>query len=209
MIRSEERETGAINAVSGSSQCGKSTWVLQEIEDHQRVLVWDTSKPQYAAHGFQRITSLQELYKILRDNPKGKGRYAYQGRMEDFDAWCWAALAWVKLFPATLVVEESSDVTHQGKAPDGYGEIIRKLMGLGGHLFDITQSPAESTKTIWRNATRKHTHYLSEPADRESVAARLDCNADEIKALAPYEFLERDTMQGGPHAELVKGKTRK
>lgn len=198
------REDGRLVAVAGSSRMGKTAWTLQQVKGHQRVIVWDI-KGEYVAAGFEKINSVRALLEKLKGH-KTAGRLAYKGNVGEFNEFCWAAFRWGMFWPCTIIVDETSDVTQQGKAPEQWGEIIRKGMGYGIHTYGLTQSPAESDKTIWRNATCKHVHYLAEPADRAAVADRLDCTPEEIGALRPLEYLEKDTQEGDGIAQLKRGR---
>ena len=101
-------------------------------------------------------------------------------------------MVWMKAAPGSLVVEELADVTSPGKAPEGWGELIRKGRHYGGSIYALTQRPAESDKTIAGNADIIHTGRLSFPRDRKTMAEYLDVPVSKITALPSLHWIERD-----------------
>lgn len=195
------REDGLVTAVAGMPRTGKTTWVQRETRDHARVLVWDY-RGEYQAANCTLITNLRTLLTTLKGH-KTAGRFCYQGKVEDFDTWCFAALAWGKYFPATLIADELADVTTTQKAPQALGEIERKGAGYGLHFYGISVSPSESDKTLWRCAQLYHCHTLMLQSDVELMSKKLMCRPEDLQGLRPYQYLERTNFsreftRGGP-----------
>jgi hypothetical protein len=109
-----------------------------------------------------------------------------------FDAFCRLAWVWVRVAPGVLVIEELADVTSPGKAPPAWGEIVRKGLRYGPHIYALTQRPAESDKTVIGNASVIHCHRMARSMDRAYMARELDIAQDQLDALKPLDFIERD-----------------
>jgi len=188
------RPDGEAILVCGSRGSGKSGWTRQQCESVTRLLVWD-SVGEWSRDGLVTpISSLPELRTWIVQAGTGPCRYGYTGRVstENFETFCRLSIVWLKAAPGVLVVEELADVTSPGKAPDGWGEIIRKGRHYGGRIYGLTQRPAESDKTIAGNADVIHCGRLSFPTDRKTLAEYLDVDVKMITALPSLHYLERD-----------------
>lgn len=200
--RIEQREDGVLIAVAGSSRWGKTAWVLQQLRGAQRIIVRDPRMEYVAPLNARRVDSVQELAALLREAGQYEGRFCYTGPDSGFDALCRLAYAWGMLWPMVFVCEENSDVTNSGKAPAGWGELMRKGLYYGNVIYSITQRPAESDKTVWGNATLKHIHGFTRPEDREYIARQMGCDVGVIEALQPLDYLEQRIGS----ADLTKGR---
>jgi DNA helicase HerA-like ATPase len=94
------------------------------------------------------------------------------------------------------VAEETADVTNPGKAPPGWGELVRRGRKREITLYAITQRPAESDKTAFTNASMLHVGNLNRYQDRVYISRELDCAETEIAALKPLDWIERDRRTG-------------
>lgn len=173
--------------VCGSSGSGKSTLVKREIHGRPRVLVWDVDAEYCDLPGFRIVRSGAELLRLLEVTRAG--RLAFVPRSaKDFELWSLAALAWGD---CTVVAEETADVTSPGKAPAGWGQLVRRGRKRGVELYAVTQAPSESDKTVMRNRSRLLVGYLERADDRAYLARELDVDQGVIDALQPLEWLER------------------
>jgi hypothetical protein len=190
------RPDGIAILVAGSRGSGKSGWTIQQTAGAQRLLVWDTVG-EWSRTGLvapvKSYTSIHELVRADAAQP-GPFRIGYTGPIteEHFEVFCRLAMVWMKTAPGTLVVEELADVTSPGKAPAGWGELIRKGRHYGGSIYALTQRPAESDKTIAGNADIIHTGRLSFPRDRKTMAEYLDVPVEQITDLQSLHWIERD-----------------
>ena len=189
-IETVEREDGKLIAVAGQSRWGKSHWVKKMIKPAPRLLVWDP-RGEYISEGLKPIKTLPALAVALAENAKGKARLCYWGSLHDFEGFCDLAYHWGMLWPSVIVLEETADVTSPGKAPNYYGQLLRKGMYYGNHIYVTTQRPQESDKTAWGNASLLHVHGLVSPKDRRYMADYLGITEDELAALAKYEYYEK------------------
>jgi hypothetical protein len=184
--------------VAGSSGSGKTAWTLQQCRDRTRVLVWDAVEEWHQRARLRRVTSLAELGALIAEDIRPPGAYkfrvAYCGPVtrDHFATFCRLAWVWLRSWPGTLVVEELSDVTSPGKAPQAWGEIVRKGRHVAAEVFALSQRPAESDKTIVGNAALIHAGLFAFDQDRAYMARCLDVPVDEVAALGQLHWIERD-----------------
>jgi hypothetical protein len=209
--------------VVGSRGAGKTEWVMQQTHKASRLLVWD-SLQQWSKRGLvEPVWSISQLRDVvLADMSRpGRFRYGYAGpiaitlarklplrpvRVPMFEPFCRIAWAWLrKRKGSTLVVEELADVTQPGKAPDAWGEIVRKSRhAAASTVYALTQRPAESDKTIAGNCDLLHCGRLSNPDDRKSLSKYLDEPVTDISALESLQWIERDMRTRRLQRGMVK-----
>ena len=190
-----EKNRARIFVVCGGSGTGKSAWVKQQIAKAARCIVWDITG-EYARHGFEPICSAARLIESLRQSA---ARVAYvPPSLGHFDFFCRAAYAWGR---CTVVVEELADVTTPGRAPSGWGVVVRRGRHRGLTVYGITQRPAESDKTVIGNATLTHCCKLKRDPDRAYMAREMGCDKSLLDALKPLEWIEADE-----HGRIRRGK---
>jgi len=190
-MKTARRPDGCLTVVTGSSRQGKTYWTVQQIKTAPRLLVWDVMG-EFSALGLcKRITSAHELAAVINDQP---GRYGFMAAptAANFDTFCRLAWLWIHCAPGALVIEELADVTTPGKAPEAWGQIVRKGLRFGVYIYALTQRPSESDKTIMGNATVFHTHAMARAQDRRYMAAEMDIEQSRMDQLLQYEFIERD-----------------
>jgi len=178
--RLDNSRKAEIVAACGSSGSGKTSWLKQKIKTRKRVLVWDAKAEYDVKDKFITVYSQSDLLEILQANKSGALRVSYQPRMVNvkaFDWWARAAYAWGN---CAAVAEETADVTTPSKAPDGWGQLIRKGRGYAISVFAVTQRPAESDKTVIGNATLIHCGRLSRSQDRVYMAKEINSNPDDL-----------------------------
>lgn len=174
----------------GATDTGKTTWLLRQLAalKPRRLVVWDT-KGEFARKGLARpVSSLCELRELLKDN--AAGWFAYQPHaMGVFDVFCWMVYCWGR---CDLVVEELAEVTHPGKAPQWWGNAIRRGRDRGLRVWATSQRPAEADKTIYGNFTRLQVHQLMRLKDRREVAGELGVGQSEVDAVRGFAWLAVD-----------------
>lgn len=177
-----------IVAVVGSSGSGKSAWTKQqpEVRKAKRLVVWDIDDEYSDISGIKEIKTIAALAKALRTSKTG--RFRFTGGQSYFDDFCKIVFAWGE---CTAVVEELADVTSPGKAPDGWGTLVRRGRKRGIILFAVTQRPAESDKTIMGNASIIHCGRMQKATDQKYMAGEMNIPIDLLKGLKPLEYLER------------------
>ena len=205
MAPRRRRVDGELFLVCGSRGSGKTAWTRQRCEGAERLLVWD-SVEEWSEDGLVTpVRSLPELHsRVMADlaapGPFRVGYVPGDITQAKFTTFCKLAFVWMKASGrfasrapgGVLVVEELSDVTSPGKAPRGWGPILRKGRHYGGSVYGCTQRPAESDKTIAGNADLIHCGRLSFPTDRKTLAEYLDVDVAQITALPSLHWIERD-----------------
>lgn len=191
------RPDGEAILVCGSRGSGKSGWTRQRCEGVERLLVWDSVGEWSRDRLVRPVRSLTELHRLVTADLAHPGpfRIGYTGPVnaKTFNTFCKLAFVWMKAAPGgVLVVEELADVTSPGKAPEGWGEIVRKGRHYSGCIYGLTQRPAESDKTLAGNADVIHCGRLSFPTDRKTLAEYLDVPVDDITELQSLHWIERD-----------------
>lgn len=188
--RLEQRPDGEIMTVVGASGCGKTTWTMRQVARDARLISWDY-QAQWAAHGCTPLRSIPELARAC--SSREPGQLAYIGPVDSFDAFCRVALLWLKLGACTIVIEELAEVTSPGKAPPGWGELVRWAHKLNGRLVVLTQRPQESDKTSLRNSKRIVCFACNGDDDAKYMARQLSVPWAQIASLnyERHEYLER------------------
>lgn len=177
-----------IVAVTGAAGSGKSAWVKQqkEVKDAKRLVIWDIDDEYGEIKGVKEVKTIGALAKALRANKTG--RFRFTGGASFFGDFCHIVFAWGY---CTCVVEELADVTSPSKAPDGWGQLVRRGRKRGITIFAVTQRPAESDKTIMGNASKIHCGRMQKATDQKYMASEMNMPIELVKALKPLEYLER------------------
>lgn len=197
-MQHQKAPDGIITGIVGASRSGKTAWLKQQIAAAPRLLVWDI-EGQYN----ERTRTIRTRAELVRAIQKD-GRYSYQpDSLGDFDFWARAAFLFCKIgaeagVKTAIVAEELADVTSPGKAPDGWGMLIRRCSKYGGDVYGITQRPAESDKTLFGNAMILHVCGMQRANDRKYMALELDIPVAEITSLdrSKLEYLHKDMRTG-------------
>lgn len=203
---------GRVILVAGFTGSGKSAWVIQQCQRATRLLVWDSDQ-EWTKRGLVEpvytIDALKE--RLIADIRRpGRLRLGYAGPMKLllmttpnpagrnrevslFPVFCRLAWTWIRSGPGKkLVVEELADVTTTSKAPDEWGQIVRKSRKHGADVYGLAQRPAEIDKTIVSNAAEIHSGFLAFPDDRAYIAKCLGVSIDQVERLKPLEYLHRN-----------------
>lgn len=190
-----------IIAVIGASGSGKSAWIKQQLRAGQpsRLLVWDP-QDEYEAFG-RVVTDQRDLVESVKAaHGAGEGfALVYQPGdristyVRKFDLFCELAYA---VGDCCVVVDELGDVTEPNRAPDGWSVITRKGRHKGLMVFGGAQRPANIDKDFFSNASFVHCGRLNYDVDVKVMAGVLRVPADEVGALQPLDFIERDMTSG-------------
>lgn len=198
---------GKLVLAVGASRSGKTAWVKNAIAEATRLLVWDV-EGQYAGRDVVRLTTRRELVHVV-ENCAGPGRFAFVApQLTDFDYWCRCAFVFARIgaragLHTVIVAEELADVTSPGKAPEGWGIMVRRGLKYDCDIYAITQRPSESDKTVCGNASVIHCCGLQRYQDRKYMAAEMDIDPGDIAGLnrQKLEFIEKDMRSG----DLIRG----
>jgi hypothetical protein len=201
----ERRPDGEIIVVAGTSGSGKTLYAMRRAAPASRLLVWD-SHLQWSACGAQAIPKLTDLARACGTREPAHLAYTGPADRAHFLMFCRIALCWIKLAPATIVIEEWGDVAPSGKAPGAWGELVRWVRKLGAILIAICQRPSETDKTTLRNAHRIVCHAVRGEADQKYMAKELGVPIEQVAAIdiGQLEHLER-----APDHTITRGRTSK
>lgn len=207
---------GLLYFVAGASRSGKSKYTRKLLAKRKKIMVWDV-KDEYARpwdaknkrpdrtkvlRGWKITRTQKELIDAMKDSHGKNFKICHvSDNMNDFDFWSRCAYAFGKLTEIDIVAEELADVTNPSKAPPGWGNVCRKLLGFGCNVYAITQRPAESDKTALGNATVVHACRLTSSHDIKRMAQQLNVTYDEVDQLKDCEYIEKWST-----GELKKGK---
>lgn len=181
----------------GSTGSGKSSFIKNNrLKGEKSILVWD-SKDEYSSLGFERITSPNALVQRLIQS--STGRIAFAAGPKHFDYWCGAVWAWGGCL---CIAEELADVVSPAKAPQRWGEILRKGRAFGIRTITTTQRPQEIDKTTVGNATDVMCGFLGFSPDRRYMSQRLGFERDDLDTMQPGDYLYKKL----PAGELKKGR---
>jgi hypothetical protein len=161
------------------------------------MLVWDAKPEWHTRFGLVVVRSLAELHAHVIASLDGRpSRISYQGPMtrEHFAVFCRLAWVWIKAKKKRwLIVEELADVTNPGKAPQFWGEILRKGRDpWHANVIGLTQRASESDSTIAGNCSLIHAGFQSFPRDRKTISEYLDVPLQEVRDLGELDWIERD-----------------
>lgn len=191
--------SGLLALVTGQSRSGKTFWTAQRVAREPRVLVWDSMNEFATDYGYRRITSAPELHRVALSSAPVRAGYVVPVTASSFDTFCRLAWVWLRVnaragHRVAIVVEEMADVTTPGKAPAAWGEIVRKGLRFGPHVYALTQRPAESDKTVVGNANLLHCHAMSRADDARYMARELRAPVELVDGLRldRFEWLELD-----------------
>lgn len=192
----EHRPEGRLYVVAGASRSGKTLWTAQRVARVRRVLVWDLLGEWSTRYRCRRVSSFAELAATIDTRARLAFHRPGMAAGSDFETFCRLAFVWLRLAPGALIVEETASVTHAGKAPAAWGDVVRMSLRYGVELYALTQRPAESDKTAFGNASVIHAGRAVTPADRRTLAEYLDVPVATVAALRPLEWIERDYVTG-------------
>lgn len=186
----------SITAVMGASGSGKSLFIKQELARTRpaRLIVWDPLG-EYAAHGqvmhllshalqAASAKSFAIVFRPVADQRQAQGQ---------FNVLCQIAYAAGNL---TFVAEELAFVTSASWAPAGWSALTLKGRHKGLRIYGASQRPASIDKNFFGNASRIRTGRLNFARDITTLADVLAVPRDQIHALKPLEWIDRDMATG-------------
>lgn len=184
--------SGKIVFICGASQSGKTFWTMEQLKRFDRVICWDIKNDPKEFKGFIRTSDKIKLVEACAKNKHGSLKIAFHGKKPDFDFFCRVAFRWAQDKAAAILVDELSDVTTIAKAPEAWGDIVRKILFTGSWVFAVAQRPAECDKTVIGNASIIHVHRMSRAKDRKYIADEMDITRDMVDKLKNRDWIEKD-----------------
>jgi hypothetical protein len=195
----ERRKDGELILTTGKSRSGKTTVTLRSVQDEPRLLVWDFLGRDWPQSNCERIEGIPALTHRLMEVGAGPARISYRApelTSLEFSSWARCCMAWLHYGPAVIVAEELADVVHPGKAPAGWGELVRAGLGYGATIYGLTQRIQETDKSIFGNATRLRIFRTAHDGDAAYIAKATGIPAERISSLNRWAFLEKNCDTG-------------
>lgn len=179
---------------TGKSRYGKTTLNLKLTANDARLLVFDFPARDWPLANCERVLGLKALSARALEVGAGPVRISY-GAAElngkEFGRFCQLALAWSHDAPLTIVAEELADVVNPGKAPGGWGELVRGGMAYGNTVIGITQRPQETDRSIFGNATTLRIFRAQNEPDAAYISKATGIPTEAILSLKKLEYLEK------------------
>lgn len=193
-----------IVAVMGASGSGKSLFIKAELKRLKpaRLMVWDF-KREYAEAG-QVARNLSEVLQLARA-PRFKlvfqPSHDTATAKNQFDVFCRIAYAAKRL---VFVGEELAFVTNPSYAPPGWSMLTLAGRSEGLAIYGASQRPAAIDKNFFGNATTIRTGRLNFRNDIKVLADVLQVSQQQVQALQPLQFIQRDMNTGKMTSGSVK-----
>lgn len=196
------KNNAAILAIIGATGSGKSLYLKGKLSKNKpvRLLVWDPMR-EYGEMGRVYSGKLSPLVSDLAEaGRRGRFAFVYQPDSsnekkfnQQFTVLCGLALA---AGDCTLLVEELALVTKANYSPPRWMEAVTGGRHKGLSIIGTTQRPALVDKTFFGNATIIRVGRLNAGSDKRVMADALDVSLDEITALRPLNFLQKNMATG-------------
>lgn len=191
------RNVASIAAILGASGSGKSSLLKVETlrEKPGRLMVWDP-KREYRAYG-ESVESLAELAR--RAFAGSRFRLVFhpartrKAMREQFSTFCRVA---DHARDVRVIADELADVTEPNWAPEGWEMLTRQGRHAGISIMGASQRPADVDKSFYGNASRIVVFRLNAEGDVDRMAKILGVGGDQVRALAPFEYFDRDMRSG-------------
>lgn len=138
----------------GASRSGKTQYVMSQVKNAPRLLVWDVEGEYAARFGLRIVEGKAALLDFIKRYPRGAARIAYHPRsLAEFDFFCRMAFIWSVSTPATIVCEEIANATNAVKARGYWGILVSRGLKYGPHVYAVAQRAQEIDKSLLGNAS--------------------------------------------------------
>lgn len=191
-----------IIAIMGASGSGKSTAIKQAIKAKKpkRLIIIDPMR-EYGDFA-EVMPSLTACYLASRKKSfKISFTPTGENKDEQFKYLCELAF---KLGDCWLIVDELSVYTSASYAPAEWSDCTMRGRHKGLTVIGASQRPARIDKDFFSNATVIRTGRLNSKGDVQTLADVLFVDKSELMALAPLEYIQRDTSNGEVTRGMVK-----
>lgn len=186
-----------IVAALGGSGSGKSAFIKKTLAKSKpkRLLIWDTMD-EYGDFA-ECVPSLEAIRLKLKASKAFALRYVPTGddkqRIARFNVFCRMAFV---VGNVTMVVEELQSVTKPSWAPAGWSDCTLRGRHKGMRIYGASQRPASVDKNFFSNATMIRSGRLNFADDVRVMANVLQVSMQDISALKPLDYIQRDTATG-------------
>ena len=185
-----KRPDGKLVFSIGASRSGKSQFVLSQVSQAKRLLVWDVEGEYAAKHGLEVVQGKAALVKRLKA-ATGAAQLAYHaGHLKEFDFFCRCAFNWSRQSPAVIVCEELAASTNAVKAGGYWGVLVSRGLKYGTHIYAVVQRGQETDKSVLGNASIVNICRPNTVQDAEYIAGCFGLSLDDIPD-TDLEMLQR------------------
>lgn len=193
-----ETQDGRLHVIGGASRSGKTAWTKKAVGKSKRITAWDPEDQWAQLPGWTKVTTRRALAEALTKPGNFKIAYVAGSKLAaEFDYWAKAVMhAGRFIAPLDCIAEELADVTTPGKAPDGWGILVRRGLKRGISIYAISQRWAEADKTAVGNASLFVLFRQSSGDDVTYLARKTRVSKDKLDGLQPLEFVIKDAATG-------------
>lgn len=181
------------------TRSGKTAVTLQRTANEPRLIVWDFPGRDWPRVNCERLEGLPALTARLLEVRDGPCRISYRApalNSKEFGKWAQAVLAWTHFAPCCAVAEELADVVHPGKAPGGWGELVRGGLAYGNTIYGITQRIQETDKSILGNADIVRVFQCTHDDDVAYISRKTGIAQGDISGLNKLDYIEKHKHTG-------------
>lgn len=188
------RSKAEVIAAFGARGTGKTAWMIRQVQDDPRLIVWDFKHdPRLKGIG-QPFTSLGDMIRAMAA-PRFRLHYLIDHDkpvLEQFEFFCRAAWQQSRL---RMFVAELPEVTRAG----GGLPVWRKCVNIGrlyegGKWLSIiteAQRPAEVDKSLFGNCDLIHTGRLSTASDCKLFNQLFGMDVRELASMPDLHWIEK------------------
>lgn len=184
------RPDGRLVFSVGASRSGKTQFVLSQLTQSKRLLVWDVEGEFASNYGLEVVEGKQALLRAINGRRKNM-RIAYHPKnLKEFDFFCRMAFIAGLIYPLDVVCEELAASTNSGKASGFWGILVSRGLKYGINIYGVAQRGQEIDKSLIGNATIVNICRPNTVQDAEYIAGRFGLELSEIPD-ADLEMLQR------------------
>ena len=197
---------GRLYVIGGASRSGKTAWTKKQVAGAKRITAWDPEDQWAQLPGWKKVTTRRQLAAVLLDQGNFKVAYvAGSSLAAEFDYWAKCVMhAGRYVAPLAAIAEELADVTTPGKAPDGWGILVRRGLKRGIDIYAISQRWAEADKTAVGNASEFVLFRQSSGDDVRYLARKTRVSTAKLDGLQPLQFVIKDAATGAEKEGVLK-----
>jgi hypothetical protein len=194
-----------IIGVFGISGTGKTTWIMDEIKKRPRVLILENGLEEYTDYYPSFYTKAEAAEYMFN-----RGRFhIIFGDDDDEDPFesidngselCKAYTTSIKkkvnvALPITYIIDEAQTYTSPHKISKGFRNLIMKSRHYSTQLIYSSQRPSQISRSLTSQSSRFIIFNLSERSDVDFFYGFIGRNADQIRNLRPYHYLDCDMIK--------------
>jgi len=203
------RADGKLVFSLGASRSGKSQFVLSQVQNAKRLLVWDVEGEYAAKYKLKVVEGKQALFDFVK-NSNNDEQVAYHGNIKDFDFFCRMAFIWGLKKEVTVVCEELAASTNAVKAGGHWGILVSRGLKYGNNIYAVVQRGQETDNSLMGNATIVNICRPNTIQDAEYIAGKFGLSLSDIPD-ADLEMLQRHKNRTLTKTKLkfktIKGKS--